>query len=65
MATMNTQMTLDEYKQKVKDLYKKINPQFTKEAIENSMKAPEELWQQRMKDFSPLEVAQSIGTGLI
>lgn len=65
MLPIGKQMTLDEYKTKVKDLYEKIHPQYTSEAIENSMNAPEALWQQRMKDFSPREVAQSIGTGLI
>ena len=58
-------MTLEEYKKQVDNLYKKGNPQRTKEEIASLMTAPEALWQQRMQDFSPKEMAQFLDSGLV
>lgn len=63
---MNTPpMTLEEYKKKVEELFRKERPQYTNEEIKAWMKAPEELWQQRMQDFSPEVLSKALDSGLI
>ena len=62
---MNTQMTLDEYKQKVKDCLMKKFPEITEQEVEDYLTGTNELWEQYMKDFSPEGCACALPTGLI
>jgi len=58
-------MTLEEYKKKVRALYKKDNPHLTKREIDHAMKAPEGLWRVRMSDFTAEEMATMVDSGLV
>lgn len=62
---MNTPMTLDEYKKKVEDLFRKENPQYTNEEIKRWMTIPENVWQRYMEDFSPEVLSRTLDSGLI
>ena len=58
-------MSLEKYKKAVEMHFRKIHPNFTEDVVESYLKAPEELWQQRFKDFSPQTTATMLSSGLI
>ena len=58
-------MSLEDYKKAVEMHFRKMHPKFTGEEVEAYLKAPEELWQERYKDFSPQITATMLTSGLI
>ena len=66
---MSTQMTVEEYKQKVKDClmkkYQHITEEERQKEVEAYLTRNDALWEQYMQDFSPEVCAAALPTGLI